>query len=75
MKRWRAACGSFRANDWVGDIARGRNTITVMVRQPEVKHVVEIDEFEKWLNEPSVRSPPAEMSRKSRARKILGIKD
>ena len=54
----------FGSNDWVGDIAHGRNTITVIVRQPEVKHVVEIDEVEKWLYEPSVRSP-AEMARKS----------
>jgi hypothetical protein len=36
--------------------------------------MVEIEEFEKWLREPSVRSP-AEMSRKSRAREILGIND
>ena len=64
----------FRSNDWVSDIAHGRNTMTVIVRQPEVKHMVQIDEFEKWLHEPSVRSP-AEMSRKSRAREILGIKD
>jgi hypothetical protein len=46
----------------------------VIVRQPEVKHMVEIDEFEKWLHDPSFRSP-AELSRKSRSREILGIKD
>jgi hypothetical protein len=64
----------FRSNDWVGDIAHGRNTVTTIVRQPEVKHIVEIDEFEKWLREPSVRSP-AEMSPRSRAPEVLGIKD
>jgi hypothetical protein len=63
----------FRSNDWAEDIPHGRNTVTVIVRQPKVKHMVEIDEFEKWLQEPSVRSP-AEMSRKSRAREILGLK-
>jgi hypothetical protein len=36
----------FRENDWVDDIGRGQ-TISVVVRQPEIKHKVQLREFER----------------------------
>lgn len=72
-----AAAQTARRARWrpgTGDPALSVVVVTVIVRQPEVKHMVEIDEFEKWLREPSACSP-AKMSRESRAQEILGIKD
>ena len=60
---------AFRENDWVDDIGRGQTTITVVVRQPEVKHKVRIRDFERWLE--SEGRTPAEMSLKSRLRELL----
>ena len=60
----------FRENDWVDDIAGGRTTITVVVRQPRVEHKVRVQDFEQWLEGHS-RSP-AEMTLKNRLREIMG---
>jgi hypothetical protein len=35
-----------RGHDWVGDIGKGLTTATVKVRNPEVTHIVEIQDFE-----------------------------
>ena len=58
----------FRENDWVDDISRGQ-TISVVVRQPEIKHKVQLREFERWLE--SQGRTPAEVSLKGRLRELL----
>ena len=58
----------FRENDWVDDIGRGQ-TISVVVRQPEIKHEVQLREFERWLE--SQGRTPAEVSLKGRLRELL----
>ena len=62
---------AFRDADWVSDLAHGQATITVVVKQPEVKHNVRVKDFDNWLE--SAGRNPAEMSLKSRLRQLLGI--
>jgi hypothetical protein len=40
------ALAAFRGHDWVGDIGKGLTTVTVKVRNPEIMHVVKIQDFE-----------------------------
>jgi len=40
---------ALRDADWAADIRHGQTTITVMVKQPEVKHTVRMRDFEPWL--------------------------
>ena len=47
-------------------------TVTVKVRQPEVTHIVKIQDFEKWLNRGC--KSPAETVLKARLRQMLGLK-
>jgi len=58
----------FRANDWIDDIGRGQ-TISVVVRQPEIEHKVHLRDFEQWLE--SQGRTPAEVSLKGRLRELL----
>jgi hypothetical protein len=58
----------FRDNDWVDDIGRGQ-MISVVVRQPEIEHKVQLREFERWLE--SQGRTPAEVSLKGRLRNLL----
>jgi len=44
------ALATLRGHEWVGELGKGLATVTVKVRQPEVTHVVKIQEFENWLN-------------------------
>jgi hypothetical protein len=44
------ALAMVRGHDWVGDIGIGLTTVTVKVRNPEVTHIVKIQDFENWLN-------------------------
>jgi hypothetical protein len=60
-----------RSHDWVGEIGRGLTTVTVKVRNPEVIHVVKIQDFENWLNRGS--KSPAETVLKARLRQMLGM--
>jgi hypothetical protein len=60
----------FRQNDWVDDVGRGQTTIDVIVKDPEVKHKVRVQDFERWLE--SQGRTPAEVSLKNRLRKHLG---
>jgi hypothetical protein len=39
-----------RGHDWVGDIGKGLTTDRVKIRNPEVTHIVKIQDFENWLN-------------------------
>jgi truncated hemoglobin YjbI len=60
----------FRANDWIDEVGRGQTTISVVVRQPEVRHKVRVQDFERWLE--SQGRTPAEVSLKARLRELLG---
>ncbi len=61
---------AFREAEWANDIGHGQTTITVMVKQPEIEHKVHIRDFEAWLE--SAGRTPAEMSLKSRLRRLFG---
>lgn len=65
------ALAALRAQDWVGEIGRGLTTVTVKVRQPEVTHIVRIQDFENWLKRRG--KTPAEIVLKSRLRQLLGM--
>jgi hypothetical protein len=58
-----------RGHEWVGDIGRGLMTVTVKVRNPEVTHIVKIQDFENWLNRGC--KSPAETVLKARLRQML----
>jgi hypothetical protein len=57
------ALATLRGHEWVGD--------TVKVRNPEVTHVVKIQDFENWLNRGC--KSPADTVLKSRLRQMLGM--
>jgi hypothetical protein len=65
------ALATVRGQDWVGDIGRGLTTVTVKVRNPEVTHIVKIQDFENWLNRGC--KSPADLVLKTRLRKMLGM--
>jgi hypothetical protein len=58
-----------RSHDWVGDIGKGLTTITVKVRNPEITHIVKIQDFENWLNRGC--KSPADLVLKTRLRQML----
>lgn len=60
-----------RGQDWVGDIGTGLTTVTVKVRNPEVTHVVKIQDFENWLNRGC--NSPKDVVLKGRLRRMLGL--
>ena len=65
------ALATARSHDWVGDIGNGLTTVTVKVRNPEVTHIVKIQDFERWLNRGC--KSPAETVLKTRLRQVLGM--
>ena len=65
------ALATLRGHEWVGDIGRGLTTVTVKVRNPEVTHIVKIQDFENWLNRGC--KSPKETALKGRLRQMLGI--
>ena len=67
------ALAAVRGHQWVGDIGKGLTTVTVKVRNPEVTHIVKIQDFENWLS----RGPksPADAAVKSRLRRMLSMND
>ena len=65
------ALATVRGHDWVGDIGKGLTTVTVKVRNPEVTHVVKIQDFENWLNRGC--KSPADTALKARLRRMLGM--
>ena len=71
LRSGRSGLPALRAQDWVGEIGKGLTTVTVKVRQPEVTHIVKIQDFENWLN--SRGKTPAEIVLKSRLRQLLGM--
>jgi hypothetical protein len=65
------ALAMVRGHDWVGDIGRGLTEVTVRVRNPEVTHIVKIQDFENWLNRGC--KSPKETALKGRLRQMLGM--
>jgi len=63
------ALAALRGEPWVNEIGKGLTTVTVKARQPEVTHIVRIQDFEKWLNRPG--RTPAEIALKTRLRDTL----
>jgi hypothetical protein len=59
-----------RDGEWAADIGHGQTTVTVVVKQPGVRHTVRMRDFEVWLQ--SNGRSPAEMALKSRLRELLG---
>jgi hypothetical protein len=60
-----------RGNDWVEGIADGLNVVTISVKNVQVDHVVTIGEFTKWLQRKG--GSPADMTRRRKAKEILGM--
>jgi hypothetical protein len=65
------ALATVRGHDWVGDIGRGLTEVTVKVRNPEVTHIVKIQDFENWLNRGC--KSPKETVLKAKLRHMLGM--
>jgi hypothetical protein len=65
------ALAAARGHDWVGEIGHGLTTVTVKVRNPEITHVVKIQDFENWLNRGC--KSPAETVLKAKLRQMLGM--
>jgi len=63
------ALAMVRGHDWVGDIGTGLTTVTVKVRNPEVTHIVKIQDLENWLNRGC--KSPADSVLKTRLRQML----
>jgi hypothetical protein len=63
------ALRAFRDADWTDSPERGPNKLVVTVRQPEVEHRVNVQDFWKWLN--AAGKSPAEMALKNRLRELL----
>jgi hypothetical protein len=59
----------FRDNEWVEDLEHGRTLISVKVKQPEIEHTIDLQDFERWLAA-STRGP-AEMILQNRLRELL----
>jgi hypothetical protein len=62
-----------RGQDWVGNIGTGLTTVTVKVRNPEITHIVKIQDFENWLNR--VCKSSAGIVLKTRLREMLGMRN
>ncbi len=65
------ALAALRGHDWVGEIGRGLTEVTVKIRNPEVTHIVKVQDFENWLNRGC--KSPADMILKTRLRQMLGM--
>lgn len=64
------ALAALQKDVWVGEIAQGFTTVTVLVQQPPVKHEVKMKDFLSWLGHQG-RSP-AEVTLKQKLERILG---
>jgi hypothetical protein len=64
------ALAALQQDNWVGEIGQEFATVTVLVRQPPVKHEVKTKDFVSWLGRQG-RSP-AEVMLKQKLEKILG---
>ena len=64
-----AALTALQQDSWVGEIAQGLNTVSVLVQQPPVKHEVKMKDFLSWLGRQG--GSPVEVMLRERVRKLL----
>lgn len=64
-----AALAALQQDSWVGDIAEGLNTVSVLVQQPPVKHEVKMKDFLCWLGRKG--GSPAEVSLREKVARML----
>jgi len=64
-----AALATLQQDSWVGEIAQGLNTISVLVHQPPIKHEVKMKDFLSWLRRKG--GSPAEVSLRERVTRML----
>jgi len=64
-----AALATLQQDSWVGEIAQGLNTISVLVQQPPIKHEVKMKDFLSWLRRKG--GSPAEVSLRERVTRML----
>jgi LysM repeat protein len=67
------ALAALRGHEWVSEIGKGLTTVSVKVRQPEVTHIVKIQDFENWLSRRG--KTPAEILLKARLNQLLGTRE
>src|SRR5713226_514662 len=65
------ALATVHGHVWVADIGKRLTTVTVKVRNPEVTHIVKIQDFENWLNRGS--KSPADTALRARLRMMFGM--
>jgi len=64
-----AALATLQQDSWVGEIAQGLNTASVLVQQPPVKHEVKMKDFVSWLGRKG--GSPAEVTLRERVTRML----
>lgn len=64
-----SALTALQQDTWVGEIAKGLNTVSVVVQQPAVKHQVKMQDFLSWLQRKG--GSPAEITLRERVAKLL----
>jgi hypothetical protein len=64
-----AALAALQQDSWVGEIAQGLNTVTVLVQQAPIRHEVRMKDFLAWLGRQG--GSPAEVMLRERVRKLL----
>jgi LysM repeat protein len=64
-----AALAALEQDSWVGEIAQGLNTVSVLVQQPPVKHEVKIKDFLSWLARQG--GSPADVALRGRIQNML----
>ncbi len=60
---------AMRQDEWVGGIGDGLTTVTVLAKQPSVKHEIKMKDFVSWLGRKS--GSPAEVALRGRVEKLL----
>ena len=64
-----AALATLQQDSWVGEIAQGLNTVSVLVQQPPVKHEVKMKDFLSWLGRKG--GSPADVTLRERVTRML----
>jgi len=60
---------AFRQDEWVGGIGEGLTTVSVVVKQPSVEHLVKVKDFLAWLGRKG--GPPKEVALRARVEGLL----
>ncbi len=60
---------AMRQDEWVGGIGDGLTTVSVVAKQPSVRHEIRVKDFLSWLGRKS--GSPAEVALRVRVEKLL----